>query len=184
MKNMTEAKFTDTILPIPYVSQYLDVKEKKHALTACGMTNVYMILKYFGANGDSLDDLVEKGIKDGGYGKSGWIHDYLIEVFKNHGIESYRMEKMLDKDVEKIKESIKSGNPVIVSVQQMLFDRRMFHMILIIGVRENENRELLGFLYHDPAGTKVEEFSDLFVSIPSFLEYWRRMAIFPHKKTS
>jgi len=168
----------DTILEVPYSSQYLDIDVKEHLLTACGMTTVYMVLRYYGVSDESLDKLVERGVAEGGYSKSGWLHDYLIKVFEDHGIESNRRENMLDRDVAGIRASIKAGNPVVISMQRFSFDRRIFHMVVLVGYRENVKGELEGFFYHDPAGLFVEEVSNIFVSIPVFLQYWRRKAIF------
>ncbi len=172
----------DTILNVPYSSQYLDINEKIHLLTACGMATVYMVLQYYGVNGDSLDKLVEKGVTEGGYSKSGWLHDYLIRVFQDHDIGCSRKENMLDREVEEIRAYIKAGNPVIISMQRFSFDRRIFHMVVLTGYRENAQGELEGFFYHDPAGLNIEEVSNIFVSIPVFLQYWRRKAIFPNRK--
>jgi len=177
-----ETRFVDTILKVPIYSQYLDIDEKIQLLTACGMTSVFMGLKYFDTEGVSLPELVNKGVQEGGFGKSGWLHDYLVKVFNDYGYECYRKEGMRDRDVEEIRKAIKSGNPVIVSAQRMMFDRRIFHMVIITGVRETESGELDGFFYHDPAGIHLEEVTNLFVSIPVFLQYWRRMALFPIKR--
>lgn len=177
-----ETKFMDTILNVPISSQYLDIDEKIHLLTACGMTSVFMGLKFFGTQDISLDEIVKKGVDDGGFSKSGWLHDYLVKVFKDYGYECYRKEGMRDRDVEEIRNSIKAGNPVVISTQRMMFDRRIFHMVIITGVRETDTGELEGFFYHDPAGLRLEEVTNLFVSIPVFLQYWRRMALFPSRK--
>jgi uncharacterized protein YvpB len=179
-----ETKFVDTILNVPISSQYLDIDEKIHLLTACGMTSVYMGLKFYGTEGISLDEVVKKGVEEHGFSKSGWIHDYLVKVFQDHGYECYRKEGMRDRDVEEIRKAIQAGNPVIISTQRMMFDRRIFHMVIVTGIRENGAGELEGFFYHDPAGLRLEEVTNLFVSVPVFLQYWRRMAIFPSRKSS
>jgi hypothetical protein len=171
----------DKLLEIPYFSQYLDITDKKHALVGCGMTCVFMVLKYFGSQDKNLDNLVETGIKENGYCKAGWIHDYLIKVLVENGLEAYRKEKMADSDVSEIHLSIKNGNPVIVSIEERVFDRKKFHMMLITGVKENEKGELEGFYYHDPAGLSKETHSNLFVDVADFIQYWRKMAIFPSK---
>ncbi len=173
----------DTILGVPISSQYLEIDERIQLLTACGMTSVFMGLKFFGTEKISLPQLVNKGVEEGGFGKSGWLHDYLVKVFKDYGYECYRKEGMRDRDVEEIRVAIKAGNPVIVSAQRMMFDRRIFHMVIITGVRETQLGELEGFFYHDPAGIRMEDVTNLYVSVPIFLQYWRRMAIFPSRKT-
>lgn len=169
----------DTKLEVPYASQYLDVKDREQHLIACGMTCVYMALKFFDKNGDDLDTLVEKGMNDGGYTKSGWLHDYLLQVFKDHGAQAYREENMRDRDVEKIAQAIKVGNPVIVSAERRLFDQRQFHMVLITGIREADG-QLEGFFYHDPASLRREK-AHLYVPLQTFLLDWRRKAIYPSR---
>ena len=67
---------------------------------------------------------------------------------------------------------------MIVSVEQRLFDKKMFHMILIIGVRINENQEIEGLYYNDPGRLTEANGKDQYVSIDDFVEYWRNMAIF------
>lgn len=176
-----EVKFMDVILEVPYSSQYIDIQEKTHLLTACGMTSVYMALKYYGIESDSLDKLVEKGVNDGGFAESGWLHDYLVKVFTEHNIGCHRMEGMVDRDTNQIWESLKNKNPVIISMQRLSFDRRIFHMVIITGYRENAGGKLEGFFYHDPAGLVPSNVTNLFVSIPVFLQYWRKMAIFPKR---
>lgn len=177
-----EVIFLDTILPVPYFSQYLDVGNSTLGLTACGMTSAYMALKYYGHKNGTLKSFVEKGVQDGGYGDSGWVHDYLVQIFNENNISCKRKEKMGEGDVFEIQKHIKKGNPVIVSIQNISFDRRMFHMVLLVGIRESVEGNLEGFFYHDPAGLRREEVSNLYVSIPVFLQYWRRMAIFPENE--
>lgn len=173
----------DTILGVPYSSQYLDVTEKIQSLTACGITSLYMILKYYKIEGISLDNLVETGIRDGGYSKSGWLHDYLVTVFNKNGIECQRKENMRSSGIEEIRDSLRAGNPVIISMQRFSFERRIFHMVVLVGIRENEKQEIVGFFYHDPAGLIPADFTNLFVSVGVFFQYWRKMAIFPKNNT-
>lgn len=174
-----EVVYKDTVLNVPYYSQYLDIEDSLHKLTACGITSAYMALKYYGHKNGNLQNFVEKGKRDGGYSKSGWVHDYIVSVFTENNILCERKEKMNDGDVLVIRDHIKKGNPVIISMQRFSFDRRIFHMVLLVGIRESVEGNLEGFFYHDPAGLDKKEVSNLFVSIPVFLQYWRRMAIFP-----
>lgn len=171
----------DTILSVPYSSQYLDITKKTQSLTACGITCLYMILKYYKVGCVSLNNLVKTGIMEGGYSKSGWVHDYLVTVFNKNGIECQRKENMGSSGIEEIRDSLKSGNPVIISMQRFSFERRIFHMVVLVGVRENEKQELVGFFYHDPAGLIRADVTNLFVSVGVFFQYWRKMAIFPKK---
>ena len=81
-------------------------------------------------------------------------------------------------DLFEIRGSIEKGYPVLASVEQKLFDKRMFHIVLIIGTRTNEDGELLGFFYNDPGRLREETGAKQYVTKEDFLEYWRKMAIF------
>ncbi len=179
LPNTTEITYNDTLLDVPYASQYLDVMSNEHKFRACGMTSVYMVLKYFGAADQSLDELITRGEREGGYGPSGWIHDYLVKMFRDHGFACERRENVREREVTNFRDAIKAGNPVIVSVERVLFDRRDFHIIVLTGVRENTMRELQGFFYHDPGDTR--EMKHRYVPISTFYLSWRRMAILPKK---
>lgn len=176
---MTSLSYRDTKLDVPYFSQYLDVSGIEQQHRTCGMTCVYMVLKYFGAKTEPLDELIAIGEREGGYGSSGWIHDYLVKVFQNHGFACERREGMSETDVELFRQAIKDDNPVIVSVERALFDRRDFHMLVLTGIRENKEGRLEGFFYHDPASTKRVEHR--YVQLPAFYLSWRHMAILPKR---
>jgi len=172
----------DTKLDVPYFSQYKDVQEPSHRLTSCGMTCVYMALQYLGSETPTLDEMIQGGVEAGGYGRSGWIHDYFVNLFQESGYECERHEHMRDSDVHMISFAIKNGSPVILSVERRLWDQRLFHMVLITGVRESSNGDLEGFFYHDPASLRENGSRHLYVPLGTFYLDWRRMAIFPKKK--
>ncbi len=173
--------FTDTILEVPYYSQYRDVKNPDSRIFSCGMTCVYMALAYFGAKLPSLDELIARGMREGGYGDSGWIHDYSVSLIQRFGFGCERKEQMSERDITQIRNAIKIGNPVIISTQLRLWDQRKFHQVLLVGVREGEGGEIAGFFYHDPAGSEKDALKNYFVPLPAFFLDWRRMAIFPKK---
>ncbi len=169
----------DIILSVPYYSQFLDLDNKMDMLTSCGMTCVKMLLDYYNIKSLSLNELVTKGKTEGGYGKSGWVHDYFVNLLISFNLESHREEKInTEEEIKEIKISLDKGNPIICSVAKRLFDKRMFHMILLIGYEASDNGEVLGFYYHNPESTSREAGRDCYVSIADFAEYWRHMAIF------
>lgn len=168
--------YYDTKLPVPLVSQYLDIEHSEERPRACGMACVYMIFQYFGTAKESLDTLIQEGEAQGGRGTSGWIHDYLVEVLKKNGHGALREEGMAERSVERFRGALKEGSPVIVSVVRTLFDQRDFHMLVLTGVRENEAGGLEGFFYNDPAS--LERVSERYVPLSAFYLSWRRMAIF------
>lgn len=177
----SEVTYMDTKLPVPYYSQYLDVADKDQALKSCGMTCVHMILHYFEKEPPSLDGMVSKGISEGGFSPSGWLHDYFVGLFKEFGLSSFREEGMRERDVEKFADSLSNGNPVIMSAERRLFDKRSFHMVVLTGFRRDSAGKLEGFFYHDPASLHPEDAKHQYVPLPTLYLSWRKMAIFVSK---
>lgn len=166
-------------LDVPYYSQYTDLTDKDQRLVACGMTCVHMALSFYGKAQLSLDELVATGMREGGFGSSGWLHDYLVSVFTKAGISCERREQMQDRDVDDVRGALDEGNPVIISGVRRFFDRRIFHQVILVGYRESDGGKLDGFYYHDPAALRAEDGQDLYAPLGTFLLDWRRMAIFP-----
>lgn len=173
--------YTDTHLRVPYFSQYKDVSDADHRLRSCGMTCAYMVLRYFDAEAPSLDEMITAGIRNGGYGPSGWIHEYFVGLFTQKGYGCIRRENMRDADVQDLRKHLEEGNPAIISVTRRLWDQRIFHMVVLTGFRVNEHGELEGFFYHDPASLHDSGIQNAFVPLATFFLDWRRMAILPSK---
>lgn len=173
--------YMETKIDVPYFSQYLSVNDTEQSVRACGMTCAYMVLSYYKTAVPPLNEMVERGIREKGLSPSGWVHDYFVELFKSSGLESFREERMLDRDVQKFVEAIAKGEPVIVSAERRIFDQRSFHMVVLTGFKKNEAGELEGFFYHDPASLHPEKAQHLFVSLSVFYLSWRKMAIFISK---
>lgn len=171
----------DHVLGVPYLSQFLHIETPDYRPRSCGMTCVRMALAYHDKEAASIDELVTKGMAEGGYSKAGWIHDYLLEVFRAHGLEASRKEKMADEDVRLFADSIREGHPAIASVIRRVDDRTEFHMVLVTGYRESEGK-LQGLFYHDPAGREAPGLIHVYQPLPDFLAEWRRMAIFPRTR--
>lgn len=170
-------------LDVPYLSQYLDIEDRIDAITSCGMTCVKMLLDYYKVPNDELGNLVKKGRAEGGYGQSGWIHDYFVKLFIEYGLSSHRMEKMNhEKGVIEIVKSIDIKSPVILSVERKLFSYPSFHMVLITGYKMDKSGNILGLYYSDPASTNRDTGKSRFAKIKELDEYWRHMAIFVKPK--
>jgi uncharacterized protein YvpB len=177
--NMNEV-YTDKILEVAYLSQYRDIEDTLNAHRACGLTCIKMALDYYKKESEPLEVLVSKYIMDEkAYGLSGWKHDFFVEFLIGHGLKAYRKEKMEEESgLSDIQNSADKGFPVLVSVEQRLFDKKMFHLVLIIGTRKSEAGELIGFFYNDPGRLREETGAKQYVTKEDFLEYWRKMAIF------
>lgn len=166
------------IINTPYYSQFLDLSDQYWMPRACGITCLKMILDHQGKETPSLLEMCAAGVHDGGFGKSGWIHDYFVKVAKSYGLDAHREERMIvEQGIRKIKEYLLSGNPVIVSVIKRLLGQDKFHMVLLTGFEE-KNGEVVGFYYNEPESTDREKGKNIFVPIELFLNDWRKMAIF------
>lgn len=174
-------------LDVPYYSQFLDVNDNPYWMPrACGMVCLKMILDYHGRKTPPLLEMCEKGKRDGGYGPSGWFHDYFVKTAKEYGLDSERGEKIGEiLGLQKIHDELKDGRPVIVSVSKYTLGQTKFHMVVLTGYEENDGIEfperkgqLTGFYFNEPESLSKEQGKDLFVDIKSFKHDWRRMAIF------
>lgn len=172
-------------LKVPYYSQKIDVKDSEWKDRACGITCLKMVLNFYGKGAPALDELIELGVESGAYGKSGWIHQGLVDVADRFGltIESREFksgdesESLREEGVRQIIKSLKEGVPVLVSVVKKFKYSDKFHMVVLVGTEgDEENPE--GFYYHDPDADAEKEGENLFVSIEMFRKHWRRMAIF------
>ena len=180
--NLEKENFTEKKLDVKYLSQYLELEKTLEGVRACGITCMKMILDYLNIKNSSLKDLYKKGLKEGGFGPSGWYHDYFLKILKENGLEnSFRKEKMLDEDLNLFLESIDTNLPVIASTEIKLFDKKFFHMVILTGYKKDKDGKILGFYYNDPAKTDNVSGKDIFVETAIFKEYWRRMAIFPKR---
>lgn len=169
-------------LEVPYYSQFVEIKDEYWKSKACGMACLKMVLDFYSAKTPPLYEMVLQGEKDGGHIKSGWLHDYSIQVAKSYGLEAMREEKMeVDISLKKIKQSLEKKEPVIVSVLRNLSEENKFHQVVLVGFEE-KNGEILGFYYHDPDSEDNNSRKFLFAPIDKFLSGWRKMAIFVSKK--
>jgi uncharacterized protein YvpB len=174
-------------LEVPYYSQFTDVNGDPYWMPrACGMVCLKTILDYHHKETPTLLQMCEDGKREGGYGPSGWFHDYFVKVAKGYGLNSERGEKIGEiLGLQKIHDELKSGNPVIVSVTKYTLGQKKFHMVVLTGYEENDGIEfperkgqLTGFYFNEPESLSSEQGKDLFVDIKSFKHDWRRMAIF------
>ncbi len=169
-----------SIIKIPYYSQFVDVKDHYWVPRACMIACLKMILEYHGKAKDlSIDDLIKKGEAIGAYGKWGWIHDGIITLAHDFGIPAYREEKMNEGEgILKIKDSILKKNPPIVSIIKDILGQKKFHTVVIVGYEEKDGK-ISGFYFHDPESTSEDRNREpIFVDIKTFLNEWRKMAIF------
>lgn len=181
-------------LHIPFFSQLNKEVPEEIQRSTCSIACIKMIFDFKSVT-NSFDDIYKEAQIIGGRELSGWNHETLVRLLRNHGILSYRQEffgHSIDvhtmqvlhaehsKDfevqgLEKIKKVVEGGNPVIVSVfagfSQDIENNKSLnmvnHIILITGFDEE-------YLYiNDPIFHKPSK-----VAYAHFMNYWRRLAVF------
>jgi uncharacterized protein YvpB len=165
-------------LNVPYYSQFLDVDDHYWMPRSCAIACLKMVLDHHKSEGMSLMELIEDGEKRGGYGPSGWYHDSLIELAEHSGLNAKRVEGVdVEKGIKDIADSIRKRNPVIISAVKHILGQTKFHMVVATGFEEKDG-EIAGFYYHDPESADREKGQNLFADINTFIDGWRKMAIF------
>lgn len=177
-------------IPVPYYSQYVDVKNEEWKHRSCGIVCAKMMLAYLGmARGVSLDDFILEGITLGAYSEYGWTHKGIASLAEMYGAtlipqewrkkinspEGYEVQ--FTEGLAVLLTEIRAGRPVIVSVVKKFKYPRKFHMVILVGEVKNDQQITQGLLYHDPEYSSVEEGAFRIVSLAVFQEYWRGMAI-------
>lgn len=180
-------------LNVPYYSQFLEVKDYEWNIRSCTGACTAMVLEFL--TGKKLDILafMKKAEQDGGYSRlNGMSHDYLISFFESEGLKSWRYKNPETKDIldtiDPIIESLREGNPVIVSINKFILEQKKFHTILLIGYEENEHGEVTHFYYHEPEATVAKVEGDSAVGgegrkcdIETLKKFWRGRAVFVQK---
>jgi hypothetical protein len=187
---------------VPFYSQYDDVTRDEWKSRACTIVCMKMALEFVaGQSAPSADQLLDEGMYIGAYTKDGWSHHGVALIAHNYGVPAYLEEfksvkidlenkKSLPGDFEdsirdygilKITQELKKGNLVTVSVLRDLSAGGTFHTVLLVGVEEGQNGEILGFYFHDP-DTSKERRIGAFITLSDFLPIWRKFALFIGKK--
>ena len=175
-------------LEVPFYSQFSDVTLDEWKDRACAPTCLKMVLDFLseGKFEKGIDDLIKEGLEIGAYQEGiGWIHTGLVRLAHNHGFLGYNEEfRSLNKEIEsgfiekgivKIKKTIESGLPVIISCSKNFDEFQKFHQVILTGFDEN------GFYYNEPHKENKEEGSNQFVDFQTFRTHWRKFALFLSK---
>jgi len=171
-------------LDVPYHSQFTDIQDSYWMLRGCAIVCLKMVLEYYGKDLPIMD-LIDRGNANGGYGKSGWFHDALINLAEENGVSAWRKEAINNIDgINELVESLRERNPVIVSGTKRFMEQTKFHQIVLTGFEEKD-RKIEGFYYHYTENTDKnraendrERGVNRFVSTENFQKDWRGMAIF------
>ena len=175
-------------LDIPYYSQHRDAKDPYWKERSCGIVALYMLLAYAKKAPEDIDTLLKEGLEKGGFGRSGWIHQKLVELAESHGVLLARKEYKSDnKDeharlfnvaVAEFVRSLESSAPVMVSAIKNFSEKDKFHLVILIGFERGAN-SILGFYYHDPDASDETDGAYKFVPFDLFKKHFRRLAIVP-----
>ncbi len=194
-------------LDIPYYSQFTEVTSDEWKDRSCIVVCLKMALDFLvPGKAPSVDRLIEEallhsasmmehGLITAKSATHGFVHDVIVVLAHNHGVPAYREEfkslsldehnkpipspyvdLILQRGIEKLKQGIQSRHVPIVSVFPGLSEGESFHTILLTGFEEKDG-VVTGFYYNDP-DAKDEQRKDLFLELPDFLKYWRKMVIF------
>lgn len=191
-------------IDIPYYSQHTNVKGDYWQKRSCAIVCLKMIFDFYKNQNEkcdspSIENLIREGIRIKGLDKNkDWMHNKIVMLLRNHGINSYQQEfksmnidvdnekeslsdyseRILNDGLAKIIKSIENKKPILVSANKHFEIEKRFHMVILSGYKKDEKGELKGFYYIDPDYDDVEEGKNLFVNMKTFKKHWRRMAIF------
>lgn len=167
-------------ISVPYQSQYYDISEPHRAAGACGMACMTMLSGYYMGQMPLLDSVDSRGRAEGGYTVSGgWLHSYMQEAAPIYG---FHLEKIEIDDTDFLKyltEEIHAGRPFIASVFRQIFERKLYHMILIVGYEEIDN--VMYVVYHEPASTQRDGGAYKKTSLEDFCAYFRGVLFLSRK---
>lgn len=167
-------------IEVPYQSQYHNIVNPARAAGACGMACMTMLAGYFTGTKPMLGLLDNEGRVGGGYtATGGWQHDYIIKLAPTYGFTLEKIELNVDYIWEEIVKHCDAGEPMIASVYRKIFDRKLYHMIVIVGYEiDGPTRKVI---YHDPADTSETGGANLITEIAYFIPYSRGMFFIARK---
>lgn len=187
-------------LDVPYYSQFVDVDDSFWMLRACGAVALKEVAEFHGATVPDIVTLCNEGKNRGGYDtENGWIHDYLVMKAKELGLNANRKEGL--DTLDEVMESLKNGNPVIISVEKRVLEQKRFHLIVLTGFEQsnvfsaetkqiNNGSELTTdytlkaadcLYYHESESTNKEKGKHRICDMETLENYWRGKAIFIEK---
>jgi hypothetical protein len=174
---------------IPFFSQLDPSIPVEHQRKVCALACTKMVLDSKGEK-ISFEQLFEEAGIVGNYETAGWSHETVVRLLRNHKVLAYKQEflahdisfetrqgtvakhteQFLQFGIQKIKQSIDAGNPVILSVRAGFSNNNGDHMVLAIGY-ENEDLLIL-----DPI--LLPEQNPIKISIDELKKFWKNFAIF------
>jgi uncharacterized protein YvpB len=178
-------------LTVPFYAQH-EIIENGKGSVSCGIVCIKMVLDFAGKDKTEIHDLIEEAEIVGNKESAGWSHETLVRVLRNHGVLAFRQEfkshtvsledkkgfenieetkNFIELGIQKIKNSIDLGFPVLVSVKPGFGENGGDHLILIVGYGDDS------FFANDPQ-RKGHEKDPMRVSVEKFKEFWKGLTIF------
>ena len=107
-------------LNVPYISQHRDIIDEYWQKRACGLVCLKMVLDFHNVDTPEINQFLKIALKKEPYhNPSGWIHDKLLDLAKDYGVEAFRKEEI--ENFQELKDSLDKNNPVIVSISAKRF---------------------------------------------------------------
>lgn len=189
------------ILPVNFFSQADKTVAVGWQSRICALACVKMVLDFELNRTLEIKDLIVEALAlDGHDERYGWKHESLVKLLRNHGVPAYAQEfrsreyrKVASSFVEnstegelatfgwrKISESLKKGQPVIVSVLRQFKQENSFHQVLLVGLEET-GEEVKSLYYLDPENPPEKSVKPSLVTREDFFKGWRKLSIFTEK---
>ena len=140
----------------------------------CGLLCALMVLNTFSSSQHTVSELLAFAEKINAYDKKhGWIHDKVVDLLLNYGIEG---ERQSINDPQTIHSLLNEGNLIIASVSPRYLDSTLFsffkrkksgHLVLVIGI----SQMMMGnyqLTIHDPGSEITEGGSGLLADWKTF----------------
>ncbi len=176
-------------LDVPFFSQLDDQIPPDLQRSVCAIACIKMVLDSR-LIPNSFDNLLKEANIVGGRERSGWTHETVVRVLRNHGVHTYCQEfkahdidlttgdpipaihssEFANNGIAKIREAIDKGNPTFVSVSAGFGENTDDHVILVIGYGENT------FIALDPL--QPPDANPITLPLKDFMHFWKRLTIF------
>src|ERR1035437_3117425 len=187
-------------LNIPFLSQNDSTIPSEWIERSCAIVSLKMCMDVYavkhGLVMPSLSVLLKEALAMKGGSRSptvGWKHDSLIWLAHNHGVPAYSeefrsdhidlktgnntqsefSEKIFNEGLERIRDGITRGVPVMVSFLAGFGSKANSHLIVVTGFEDGDKK---GFYVNDPSLDSPKE--NVFVPDEEVIKYWRKFALF------
>jgi len=160
-----------------FLSQFLDVKNKKWQNKSCGIISLKIVLSYWLGEkfNTSVEKLIKLGLKENAYLENiGWKHKSLGKIAEKFGLQAKAFDWFKETNTEAFKKFLtflKKG-PVIVSVYKD-FNPKNKNGHLIVAFKNDKN-----YIYIlEPAAKKRNEIFQK-ITYKKFKTGWKKRVIF------